>query len=1377
MSKTRNSKYLKDSTNTNGECFLCGKNSVHTTRFANWSEEAKSFVVRHTHVTPPANTIICKKDYVEAKRYSNDPSYVPKWKHTVSVEVSETKCIYPECNQTSNIIKASFAPPETIRQAVGISSSNDLLFCKGHYNQLYRQLHPPIKCASCQAQAKVGSTFRHYSPDSVTISKYLSDSGTMYSEVQPDDLICLTCYKMHLAILSSFETQHLPVNECLLSDIELWQQTQNDTSSILTKSILEAVITVAKELYQDKAILLTSACAVFLEAYTGERYTESISSLEVYIETGDSTIHFTSRWLLHQLIIHLKNYMDFRCIHKKFGTILYKHGGDLLTSLSWALGTNSHRQPDLIYNISKKATKSCPEVLNQSAELLNDLIHKEISRLATDPFTSDPSNLSVDKFLNDVNSQLTTFLSIATQSIRERHGTFSTLNSQTHSHTKKIRHFFILCCLMYCTNPKQATPLHNILADIVESTAGSRQLIRILNRLGCTSSPDTYDRFVTFHAEHQRYASVWKDLQPSAFTIATVDNFDMLQSHSAVYSGSKERSYHGTTVQLVQPNPQLSFTTSSSSLQTNSLIPSSSSQITCISTHAESSSHDITSTVDDNETHHVVQPTSPVQPLTHRRRYHSSSPSNSPHKLGKDGPKRRRTVVVRQLASSLPTPEIFLVSSPYSHLTLESFQTSPVERLEVEKLNSSIFNYMLQKASCQDLGITLSDIRSFIEPGNTVQCPSYIHYMELVNENPDCEETMLHISENLIDVFQSGAFQEWVIVAGDGKTFQHLAQIKRHYGTVLNKLLIVPGDWHILKNYQLTLMKAYFGAGLGDIAKIAGYRGSTLTSLEKCTNFKRIHNFILQVWEALYTTMLITFIKSQDKQIILDDISQLIQSSIEQKLTSMELISKVDDMTSRMGLKDEFFQFIKTQGDTDNTWKFWVDFVFYHCYAYVALFLSVRGSNWNLRNTSLKSMAPVFAAFDRSFYQRIIPTHLADLLIFPTNVTNFFSAGGFTVHITGEQWKSVGLDEAHEMCINKDMKAAITYPTESYLQKTSLFFNYRIKTSKNFLKQLFPEVSSCDISPKLVICDTSTEQAKKQENISTMITAIVENNLLPSNIEADRGLVNTFTAQEATPEQLHDLLNFKQIGVDATEAYIKHHILGYSSITSTTIRRKKLLTMSASKQKKKRLSPKDRENEKVIKCLQRRLAWCNRTGRSFDAEQEQYSLYPRALADENGVPHSEDERMPSITALWRHWLRTCYICNLWSNSHLSDIYCGLSLPENSGWILNVNGSYLIDWEDPIKQDHIRQNMDYLLSGCGCKKGCTSGKCGCKRKQAFCGPGCVCSGCKNVPEISTINTHSSEIHSSSDSDVSSDDDLETEIITDTDYFMPINVIDI
>lgn len=182
------------------------------------------------------------------------------------------------------------------------------------------------------------------------------------------------------------------------------------------------------------------------------------------------------------------------------------------------------------------------------------------------------------------------------------------------------------------------------------------------------ASADTHDRFVTYHAEQQREVSPWSIISPDVFTFASVDNFDMLQTHAAVYSGQQHRSYHGTTVQLVQPKSTLIFSEPNASAP---LLPTSSLSLVSRVTVAQPT-HGLNTVGMEEATNRQPETTfPPVSRLPHHLRP-GHSPSNSPHKLGKIGPKRLRTVAFRHLASALSSHEQVLSIRKNSRLkTLE----------------------------------------------------------------------------------------------------------------------------------------------------------------------------------------------------------------------------------------------------------------------------------------------------------------------------------------------------------------------------------------------------------------------------------------------------------------------------------------------------------------------------------------------------------------------------------------------------------------------------------------------------------------------------------------------------------------------------------
>ena len=325
---------------------------------------------------------------------------------------------------------------------------------------------------------------------------------------------------------------------------------------------------------------------------------------------------------------------------------------------------------------------------------------------------------------------------------------------------------------------------------------------------------------------------------------------------------------------------------------------------------------------------------------------------------------------------------------------------------------------------------------------------------------------------------------------------------------------------------------------------------------------------------------------------------------------------------------------MKALAEADDTWKFWQGFVFADCFSYIQLHLAIRCQNWNLRVSALKLMAPLFIAYDRTTYQRMIPYHLADLQKFPADILQHLKMA-FTVSINGGKGHAVALDEAHEMCINKDLKMAIARPTKSYLQKTSLFMRYRITTHKNLLLQIFPHLNR---DPQILfdVFSSTSEIKEREDNIVAMLSEIQCKELLPGSISGNRGLVNIFSGVHATPEQRHDLLNIREIGCTNLTNYITHKILKIPS-TETPQRQNKLLTMAPTKVVSRRLmNQREREMKQVNKCLRQRLAWCNRTGQTYDVNKEQYSMYPRAIADENGHP------VKGVKSVWKDKLKKRY---------------------------------------------------------------------------------------------------------------------------------------
>ena len=100
---------------------------------------------------------------------------------------------------------------------------------------------------------------------------------------------------------------------------------------------------------------------------------------------------------------------------------------------------------------------------------------------------------------------------------------------------------------------------------------------------------------------------------------------------------------------------------------------------------------------------------------------------------------------------------------------------------------------------------------------------------------------------------------------------------------------------------------------------------------------------------------------------------------------------------------------------------------------YSCLFKVVRG------NLDYMEIAPLFAAFDRRYYQKLLPCHLHEVLTMPQKAIDIFEKGAFVCNIINSNgMHSVVLDEVHGMLVKTSKQPYLDHPKSIFGQSTLL---------------------------------------------------------------------------------------------------------------------------------------------------------------------------------------------------------------------------------------------------------------------------------------------------------------------------------------------------
>jgi hypothetical protein len=500
-----------------------------------------------------------------------------------------------------------------------------------------------------------------------------------------------------------------------------------------------------------------------------------------------------------------------------------------------------------------------------------------------------------------------------------------------------LRTFFTLSKLSFVSsNGVLNQPVHLILGDYLDKyTKSSEQCLKLFNVLGLCVGSDTLDRFqVKASEEHAQSDPTDHDILADALAIASMDNLNFLQSSAMIRSTGESTALNCTTYMVSQPKPI-----------TGKLTPAD-------LVHSES----------------VERPLFPKQ-------IHDDVDLKRPvnRKINKD--------VCQKKVSNITFDSVNDTCD--TRVTNDAFEVNAYEMKQADLFKDDLFYFNLSKLAFEKAGndFVFPTLKVFFtrrHPPDTEE--SKFSYVGILDENCDNRETVYMVLKILHSKLKVGTKLKYLMVVGDGKTYDYLIKLKEEHTDELTWMYPFLGDWHLLKNYSIALMKIYGPPGLTTLINLL-HHGRTENSVTNCTNFDKTFEFFLQTWEAMFRTQINMFLNYKDLDNDIESTSTDFSTSFLSNVRSNMAVWKnrndtCDNYTKATlslieyckEIKGEFLEFTDKMKERCNTFQFWHNYIHRDCMTYILFYLAGRSGNWHLRNYCIKQMAPIFHTVNSTFY-------------------------------------------------------------------------------------------------------------------------------------------------------------------------------------------------------------------------------------------------------------------------------------------------------------------------------------------------------------------------------------------------------------------------